>query len=1259
MRSLLNQLSSSADAESIMERRPGILLCLVFALCHWSILPSLPAVTVATTIRVNSESGQDKECFPPGPRSTVPCKSLEHVAAAFRGESNLNILIETDIPLREVVKFEHVFNITMKGLARRERLSKRILVTCLAENESALFVNSVKNFSISNVEFDSCGALMQKSCYETALLFNYSSVVTLDNVVLTKSHYTGLAFLVCFGNIVLNRVFLYDNGKPTCHTTYPAGASIEIANSSTTVHYSLKDCVFEHNKAEPSNGTCLNNSCTRVYKRGIGGGLGVFITGSGNSLSIHNCEFSRNAAHTTGGGLYVQFEQLTFNNSVLVEKSRFDKNNARWVGGGAHILYLNYKKSSPLRNKVVFKNVTFTSNSAKTGGGTGISSVYSDYQHQPNDTVVFESCHWEDNKAVFSAAIDISPYLGAYSDRSGFLPIPVFANVHIFNNSFIDYHGRDLKHTNRVNAGVFSITCFSVFFSGTVTFNKNKFSALLLVSGIAVFTNNTSSYFHNNSGGSGGAIAMYGFSNIYVTHNTFFEFMSNSAVNHGGAIYYHTIDQHDFISELACFIQYYDTKMQKLSISPRNVTFIFSNNTAQSGGSSIYADSFMNCKKSCRIRKSTYCSIHDKKFRFVCCIGNFTFNDHTDSSLQSSGRDFNFHDTTFDYRFIPGGVYHVPFTVVDEFNNTVHPIMSIGRSSRSTPIKINPLYSYTLTDEISLLGPPNQTTTLNFVAEGIAGVFFRFNVTTLDCPPGFIFSHNKSKCLCSMDFNTTNRYTDIVDCNYENYSARITTNCWAGYVPSDTRSSENLYFAPCFEPLCKRHNRLTYLPNLTEKLDSFLCEENRTGVMCGTCKGNYSAYYHSKDFVCKSNHRCHLGILFYLISEIAPTFVLFLIIVMFDLSFTSGNVVGFIFFCHFLDRFTVHINTTFTYLRVPYRLFYDIFNFDYFTIPHLSFCIWEGFQILDVISFKYVTVLAAFALVIGFIFTVNTIRCGMLLKWRTKVSTKSSFVNGLSAFLVICYYQCTKTSLLILKSVTPTGIEGKVSGTYTFYGGLPYFRGKHLIYAVPALFSLVFVTALPPLVLLLYPLSLHLLAICRLSESWIVNQILKITFTNKLKPFIDCFQSCYKDKLRFFAGLYFVYRVLLVCSFAFAETYHGYRIITEILLLSFLGIHATVQPYKKRVHNLLDSLIFLNLALINILALHSSYFAEYLSPSEYTSSFPLMLITVTQLLLIYLPMLVFFLCAVAKGWHAVRIWRERKARQGYEMLDECENSSQN
>ena len=136
----------------------------------------------------------------------------------------------------------------------------------------------------------------------------------------------------------------------------------------------------------------------------------------------------------------------------------------------------------------------------------------------------------------------------------------------------------------------------------------------------------------------------------------------------------------------------------------------------------------------------------------------------------------------------------------------------------------------------------------------------------------------------------------------------------------------------------------------------------------------------------------------------------------------------------------------------------------------------------------------------------------------------------------------------------------------TYYGGLPYFGNEHLPYAIPAIIFTIILVCLPPFFLILYPSSFHLLELCGLSEHRYVNMVSHLLSLSRFVPLLDVFQSSYKDKMRFIAGFYFLYRVLAFLTYMYSET------VPQVLLpVLILGIHSILQPYKSWQHNVIET----------------------------------------------------------------------------------------
>ena len=321
-----------------------------------------------------------------------------------------------------------------------------------------------------------------------------------------------------------------------------------------------------------------------------------------------------------------------------------------------------------------------------------------------------------------------------------------------------------------------------------------------------------------------------------------------------------------------------------------------------------------------------------------------------------------------------------------------------------------------------------------------------------------------------------------------------------------------------------------------------------------------------------------------------PVTILFLIIILFRIQVTSGAVNGFILFVQLIDVMItdangyIHTNFKILIFIKAYRFIYRIFNLEFFTVDELSFCIWKGATTMDVLAVKYITIVYALLLVAVTIVIMKlcTIKC-------FKLSVKGSIIHGLSAFFVICYAQCTKVTLLV---ITPVRVYrmgfGKVEKVVYYQGDLPYMKGEHLIYAIPAVVFLVVFVLVPPILLLVYPLCYKVFALLRIEETRVIKLTCRFIPLEKMKPLFDSFQSCFKDNYRFMAGFYFLYRFSTQATFVLTNSFTVFYVILETQLIIMLTIQAAVHAYRKDWHNILDILLFANLAIINICLLYTS-----------------------------------------------------------------------
>ena len=481
-------------------------------------------------------------------------------------------------------------------------------------------------------------------------------------------------------------------------------------------------------------------------------------------------------------------------------------------------------------------------------------------------------------------------------------------------------------------------------------------------------------------------------------------------------------------------------------------------------------------------------------------------------------------------------------------------------------------------------------------------------------------------------------YRGLTKCNHTHFQAYIVHGIWAGYS-GESESEDTLFTAYCPLSFCSYNesNDLSYFfllpaePNRTE-LSKCICSTYRTGWLCGSCIDGYSVYFHSPNYQCGPDTDCNVGPLLYLLSEIVPLTILYTVIVVFRIQFTSGGLTGFILYAQVLDalfldvidksRATSQWSLT---VKWAFLLTYRVLNLNFFAFNSLSFCLWKGATTLDIVAFKYTTVTFAFILVLAtyvIMNTCNVYRCHKCSKFYTRLSVQTSVIHGISTFLVMCFAQCVQVSFLLL---TPGRIYGKggtiVQSRLLYHGDTTLYSTHHAQYAIPAFICIVFLVVVPTILLLWYPSGPRLLSRFGLSDNGFCNKAVPL---HKLKPFFDSFQGCFKDDFRFFSGLYFSYRLLTIAAYSFSIGLTQFYILVELIFIIMLMLHALAQPYKKKWHNVIDTLVFSNLTIINALSIFiytkssEKLYKEMITAAVHIQSFFISLPLMVTLLLLVL-----------------------------------------
>lgn len=1169
--------------------------------------------------------------------------------------------------LTMMVSFQKLSNILLQGNSEGGTV-----IYCPPGEQSGLKFTDIDNLTVINLKFVSCGAMHESTTLDTitgnsSLIFLASvyilncNNVTILMVDIVNGNGTGMAIFDANGHVIMkyslfkynyvrkwNRNDIAGGGGIYIELTYcPPGVNqqVDCYNNSQRNRnsvYQIFNCTFEGNVAttiDPKMSSYFRGEGNSIQGLGRGGGMKVAIKGKArnNTVIIERCHFLNNSA-LWGGGLNVVYQDSPQNNQVVVRESAFVENSCESNGGGGlEVGFNSHSLILPQQNTVFFEKCEFVGNTATFGGGTKIYSTKS--KSNNTNSIKFIKCLWMNNKAHYGSAIDILPHSWD-TLTDGYLPLVQFVDSKFLSNANIDLF--DKSDTDRQGVGSLMCMAFSFYFEGLVIFHNNTGTALYITSCVIEFSSSSNVTFVSNTGYDGGAIAIMGFSLLKINDNSSFKFINNTSEWRGGAIVYISTSKHDFISSRSCFIRY---SGEKSSLQQRHISIHFDNNKAQYG-QTMFATTILPCRTDCLDTEQD----SNLTWLGLGCIGNITNHGKLDVSTVGVNFSINNKSQAIDsYKLspFPGQVMDLQFTLQDDLNQPSYDLYHVTVAKHEgNSVEIDPAYHYISDKKVKIYGTPGvkskvQLSTLDFRTSQLS-----MDIIISPCPPGFILNPYADtsmymSCVCLAKYKTNVTFLGIMYCNQREQTAVLKSGYWIGNGRSDyINATHHLMSGHCPSSFCSynksnKYFKYTYtLPASISynELDEYICGPERTGILCGQCSNGYSAFFHSTTYKCMIDYKCEYGWIFYILSEIIPITAIFLVVIIFNIQLTAGTINGFLFFVQFINIMQIDgngyidTNAAIKSCSHVYRFVYDIFNLNFFAFDKLSFCLWKGATTLDVLAFSYVSVVYSLLLVIVTIINIRYV-CFQCKTCLRKNASQQSVLHGLTAFLVLCYAQCTKVSLLILTpgyvNIVESDFSKQTSTVVFLKGDISFFTAKHLIYAIPALFFTVTIIIVPPTLLLVYPLCYELFALLRIEETVLVRFACKVVPLEKFKPLFDSIQGCFKDKHRYFAGLYFVYRFLALVSYVtLSNSLIKYYTVLEIQLIVMLCIQAVVQPYKVNWHNTLECFLLMALAITNSMTLFNlSMSNEYYGQNQVDVT----IMSTFQLIIIYTPLMVMVL----------------------------------
>ena len=1188
--------------------------------------------------------------------------SLEQISAEIQensaGYSIINLkILASQLILTGNVTFSGVTILNFSGNA-----DLKTTITCQCEFTGLIFSN-ITILMIQNLTVMNCGTIptLHKFAYSSAITIIHSRNVTAVNLIIAESMGIGLSILGHQGGSVQIRSSKFLENKVSAASLQGGGGvyvgAFEQQHPVENITFRFVNCVFQENVAHTEYYDYLftDDFGEPIDGYGLGGGAAMLFEGNLGDVVTNflECVFKRNVAFL-GSGLVLKIKEVpdseTKNNiRIRIEHSLFEENGdnaglGSMTAANAAGLLINLKGANPnSKHSVVVHNVTFNRNSAQFGGGLYFYSDVDRYKSAVKHTnvITIDSCTFDGNTAHTGVAVDITPNV-FQRVQTGVLTTPLFRNCNFSNNQ--------IKVKNQVKStqatfgiGIIYVSLYDISFQGCNWFENNSGTAIHIVNG-NIDMSQSSAYFYNNSAIQGGGVTLIGQSSMIVGPNQSYEFVNNRAQRKGGGLYVQMNDNHDITTSKTCFIQYSKADSHTVPVANWTANISFRNNTARTGGGhAIFATSLYPCQT---INTNTneepkFESVNASK---VFTVRGITFEGIIDGDLvQVATEGAVLHSSKGDspIAVIPGKTFEHGVYITDDLNHTTEVVLTASIRNNSGAA-VDHAFSHCIGKHLALEGKQNENTTLSLQTTTSRMSYIELKVNLTDCPPGFKFDNtNKySKCVCNYQ-----AYDGLVKCD-THFHSYITVGFWAGIVADKhDKSKQELVTSYCPLKFCNYNGTDTTgsavrLPQLKHDLDMAICGKNRTGVSCSHCAKGYTTYYHSPNYACMpvKPTLCKIGWLFYILSELVPVTIVFIIVLALNISFTSGAVNGFIFFSQVLNFLyldasrLIVFSPTMNTLVTGYRIIYGFFNLNILEVSPLSFCLLPNASALDILAFKYVTIIYALFLVTVVIWLIN--KCHSITKCFSKycriTTVKTSITHGLSAFLVFCYSQSLRVSLHLLRGshlVVRLGSNLNVSKRVWLNGNMIYFSREHLVYALPALFFLVTIGIFPVIVLLAYPQLNRILAFCNVEESGIVRFVSSKLPISSVKPLIDSFQGCFKDELRFFAGLYFLYRFILLLFDVFLLAFSQFYMGVEALFITIALLHTIFQPYAQKWHNIVDALLFADLALVNVITF-SHYFLFRTSVGRQTVINLITPLVSFQLVLIYLPFVVMAVCVL-------------------------------
>ena len=671
--------------------------------------------------------------------------------------------------------------------------------------------------------------------------------------------------------------------------------------------------------------------------------------------------------------------------------------------------------------------------------------------------------------------------------------------IYTENNTLLTFTGTSNFISNSANrnggGAIVALKSTSLRFTGANNFSYNSArfeGGAVATADNAVFVFTGNNRFFNNTVNSDGGV-FYAVANITLYFTGTSRFSSNLAMQ--GAIYVLTANPFVYckITRTATFIPrekcFFQLPGQNLSTG-LDVKLAFKNNSADAAGSVLYGDAIDNCKLT---DQDSYNSgkVFDKLVHYE--INNTASNVSSDP-FRICPCENNYPDCKKSMKILsvyPGETFQISVVAVGQRNgvvpSAVRSHVDKGRLESSQYIqrttKACTAFNYTVFSQ--------QDVSLELYADGPCStisykLYLQLKISQ-SCPPGFSLRNSSLSCVCDQALQ---EYTN--HCNITNGFGQITRssddNFWVGY---DNQSGLTVH------PQCPFDNCVSHSVDFSLSNTDIQCAYNRSGVLCGACKDNYS-------LILGTSHCNHLVFLvLFALMGIALIFLLLLC----NLTVAKGTLSGLVFYANI-----VGVNRTIFLPTDVLPIFIAWINLDF----GIETCLYHGLDAYGNTWLQFLFPLYIWVLV-GLMVLISN------LSQRFANLLGNNPVSVLATLILLSYTKILRTLIAVVSFTNLKYPQDHyIRRAWLYDANVDYLVGKHIPLFIVA--GLVFLFLfLPYTLLLLFGQWLQAISHLKLF-SWVNSA--------RLKPFMDSYHAPYKAKHRYWPGLLLVLRFSLLLVFA-------------------------------------------------------------------------------------------------------------------------------